>query len=37
MEVLFCEIDGPVQGGMQVGVLVEVLFCVMDGWVLGGM
>ena len=35
MEVLFCEIDGRVLGGMQFGVLVEVLvevlFCESDG------
>ena len=36
-EVLFCELDGWVLGGMQFGVLVEVLFCELDGWVLGGM
>ena len=37
VEVLFCELDGWVLGGMQFGVLVEVLFCELDGWVLGGM
>ena len=40
-EVLFCEIDGRVLGGMQLGgmqfgVLVA-LFCESDGRVLGGM
>ena len=34
-EVLFCESDGRVLGGMQFGVLVEVLFCESDGRVLG--
>ena len=37
MEVLFCEIDGWVLGGMRFGVLVEVLFCEIDGQVLGVM
>ena len=30
-EVLFCESDGRVLGGMQFGVLVEVLLCESDG------
>ena len=34
VEVLFCEIDGRVLGGMRFGVLVEVLFCKIDGQVL---
>ena len=42
VEVLFCESDGRVLGGMQFGVLVEVLFCELDGrcghavWGVGG-
>ena len=33
VEVLLCELDGRVPGGMQLGVLVvEVLFCESDGW-----
>ena len=35
VEVLLCELDGRVPGGMQLGVLVvEVLFCESDGRVL---
>ena len=40
VEVLFCEIDGRVLGGMQFGVLVEVPLCETGaggGAVLGGM
>ena len=37
MEVLSCEIDGRVLGGMQFRVLVEVPLCETDGRVLGGM
>ena len=36
-EVLFCEIDGRVLGGMQFWVLVELLCCKIDGQVLGVM
>ena len=35
VEVLLCELDGRVLGGMQLAVLVEVLFCEID--VLSGM
>ena len=35
VEVLFCESDGRVLGGMQFRVLVEVLFCEIDGRVPG--
>ena len=35
VEVLFCETDMRLTGGMQFGVLVEVLFCETDGQVLG--
>ena len=34
MEVLFCEIDGPVQGGMQFRVLVEAPLCEIRGHVV---
>ena len=34
--MLFCELDGRVLGGMQLGVLVEVPLCEIDGRVLGG-
>ena len=34
-EILLCESDGRVLGGMQFQVLVEVLFCENDGRVLG--
>ena len=37
MEMLFCDIDGRVQGGMQLRVLVEASLCETDGRVLGGM
>ena len=37
MEVLFCEIDDRVLGGMQFRVLVEVPLCETCGRVLGGM
>ena len=36
MEVLLCEIDGRVLGGMQFRVLVEAPLCETDGRVLGG-
>ena len=35
-EVLFCESDGRVLGGMQFGVLVRCCLA-LDGWVLWGM
>ena len=35
VEVLFCESDGRVLGGMQFWVLVEVLFCDIEGRVPG--
>ena len=34
--MLFCELDGRVLGGIQLGLLVEVSFCEVDGRVLGG-
>ena len=37
VEVLFCETDCRVLGGMRFGALVEVLLGKLDGRVLGGM
>ena len=36
VEVLFCDVNGWVLGGMRFGVLVEELFGELDGRVLGG-